>query len=373
MTTGMSRKRLISAGILAAVAFFILFQCGFRYARGRQAWIKVTKDGFARAGKPYKFIGANAVSLVFYDDWDLDVEKAVMTAKQNGISVLRVYIDLGWGKDDDFDRIFDIARRHGVYIILVFTDCCCSGDYAGTDKYFQVHAPFCNITSKESVRAFKKLIKQIIGRRNQINGKLYRDDPVILAWEIANELEYWRFSPSEVNSWLDEIASYIKSQDRRHPVTAGISVNGFHGGQGPRLRETFNVAGIDFYSFHFYPSESSAERLGSEQTEEDASRIRSVTKEFLSLGKPVVMSEFGLTSSARKHILSSDEAAAESYNAFFRLYMDSAFESGASGVMFWGWGVPEEKRVPMWWSSEAHSTEDKEFCAFIKSYNIPGE
>jgi hypothetical protein len=51
--------------------------------------------------------------------------------------------------------------------------------------------------------------------------------------------------------------------------------------------------------------------------------------------------------------------------------MDMAFLSGASGVLFWGWGVSEEKGIPMWWSRETHSPADKKFCDFIKGYKIP--
>ncbi len=205
---------------IVLLGFFIFLPHGASTEnRVNPPWIKLTKEGFVKGGKPFKFIGANAVNIVFYDDWDLNIEKTIRTAKENNISVLRLYIDLGWGKDDDFDRIFDIASKNGMYIILTFTDCCCSSDYATIKKYFEVHAPFCNITNEQSVRALKKLIKQIIERKNSINNRVYRDDPTILAWEIANELEYWRFTESEVRKWIDEIAGYIKSLDKNHPVT----------------------------------------------------------------------------------------------------------------------------------------------------------
>ena len=206
-----------------------------------------------RAGRPFRFIGANAVYLVFYDDWDLDIEKAIRTAKDNNVSVLRLYVDLGWGKDSDFDRIFDIASRYGIYIILTFTDCCCISDYSNLEKYYQVHAPFCNITNNGSIRAFKKLIKEIIERRNSINGRIYRDDPTIMAWEIANELEYRNFDKSDVYDWIDEIATYIKSLDNNHLITIGIDANG-SGFANDNLHDIFNVPALDFSFFSFLSS-----------------------------------------------------------------------------------------------------------------------
>ena len=152
-----------------------------------QPWIKVEGNILTRGDRPFRFIGANAVYLVFYDDWDLDIEEAIKTAKEANLSVLRLYMDWGWGKDEDYDRILDIASRHGIYVILTLTDCCCSGDYSSSEKYFKVHAPFCNITNKQTLNVFKKRVSQIMERKNSINGKIYREDSTILAWDIAND------------------------------------------------------------------------------------------------------------------------------------------------------------------------------------------
>lgn len=338
---------------------------------GTNPWVSITRCGFVKEGAPFKFIGANAVSLVFYDDWDLDIEKAIRTAKENNISVLRFYIDLGWGKDDDFDRIFDIASKYGVYVILVFTDCCCSSDYPALDKYFEVHAPFCNITNKYSVKAFKKLIKQIIERKNSINGKLYRDDPTILAWEIANELEYWRFNKSDVHNWIKEIATYIKSLDKNHLVTIGISSDDPEFNKNSLIYEIFNVPALDFFSFHLYPSSEIVESNNLMVSDKDIQKIEFITKGFLSLGKPVILEELGFSNSVDLNLkVRSNKDTMELYASAFKKYMDKAFSLGCSGVMFWGWGVPDERRVPMWWSDESHSVEDNFFCKFLKQYRI---
>jgi endo-1,4-beta-mannosidase len=340
-------------------------------ARVSPPWVKLTKASFVKEGKPFKFIGANAVNIVFYDDWDLDVEKAIRTAKENNISVLRLYIDWGWGKDDDFDRIFDIASKNGMHIILTFTDCCCSSDYATLKKYFEVHAPFCNITNEQSIRAFKKRIKQIIERRNSINNRVYRDDPTILAWEIANELEYWRFAESEVRKWIDEVAGYIKGLDKNHPVTIGISTNNLESISNEDLFKIFGSSALDFFSFHFYPPSGTTD-FSKNALLENTQRIDSITKKFLSLGKPVVMAEFGFSNSVElNEKMRTEPGAVGFYILTFKEYMDKAFHAGCSGVMFWGWGVPEAKRVPMWWSKEDHSIADKKFCNFLKNYRIP--
>lgn len=35
--------------------------------------------------------------------------------------------------------------------------------------------------------AFKTYVKKIVNRRNSITGVLYRNDPTIMAWDLANE------------------------------------------------------------------------------------------------------------------------------------------------------------------------------------------
>ncbi len=351
--------------------FFIFLLYKITLVKSRQSGIQIAGNNFIKDGSPFRFIGANAVNMVFYDDWDLDIEKAIRSAKENNISVLRFYIDLGWGKDDDFDRIFDIASRYGVYIILAFTDCCCSVDYPSLNKYFTVHAPFCNITNRQSVKAFKKLIKQVIERKNSINGRLYREDPVILAWEIANELEYWRFAKSDVSNWINEIATYIKSLDKSHLVTIGIGTGGPESINAD-LYGMFNAPAVDFLSFHFYPSSQNLNPAHPIIRKEDVSRVMLITRKFLALNKPVIMGEFGFSNSIDLNLkVRSNPDTVNFYNLAFKKYMDAAFSAGCCGAMFWGWGIPEEKRVPMWWSRESHSSADKKFCAFLRGYRIP--
>lgn len=356
--------------LIGLICCFIVLLYKTAFAENSESWIKATKADFVKDGKPFKFVGASAVNLVFYDDWNLDIEKAMHTAGENNISVLRVYIDLGWGKIEDFDRFFAAAAKYGVQVILAFTDCCCSKDYPDLEKYFRVHAPFCNITNRQCVLAFKKLIREIIERKNSVNGRIYRDDPAIFAWEIANELEYWHFTNSEVYNWVEEIAGYIKSLDKNHLVSIGINTDSSEFIEGDSLYKMFNIPALDFFAFHFYPS---SERLDVHKAAvEDIEKIEFITKKFISLGKPVVMGEFGFSNSIdlNNRIKSSQP---KSYNAVFKEMMDSAFLAGSSGVMFWGWGIPAEKNIPMWWSKESHTISDRAFCDFIKKYKFPAQ
>jgi len=360
---------LMLVGISTIVPLFLQ---GEACAKQRDnTWITVQGKDFIKNNASFKFIGASAVNLVFYDDWNLDIEKAIRTAKENNISVVRIYLDWGWSKDEDIDRVIDCAGRYGIYVICSLTDCCCSGDYLNFETYLSVHAPFCNIANEESSQAFKRRMRKIIERKNSINGKIYRDDPTILAWEIANELEYWHFPDMQVHKWIRDMAGYIKTLDKRHLLTIGVSVGYEKRFDDPSFYRIFNVANLDFFSFHFYPSVSNSGQRQEEIQKEAGETISLVSKNFISYGKPVILEEFGFSSSKEVNFkMRTDKNSQSAYVKSMKFYMDAAFRSGVSGVMFWGWGVPKEEMIPMWWSKESHSVSDKSFCKLLKEYVI---
>ena len=237
-------------------------------------------------------------------------------------------------------------------------------------EYLREHAPYCNFTKQESIDAFKNHIKQIIMRKNSINGRIYRDDQTIFAWDIANEPEFWHFDYFQVHKWIREIAGHIKKLDPNHLVTITVGTNNEHFQQvGSSLYEMLNVADLDFFSFNFYPAPENwdGEYLGGYKDQ-----IAFYVNKFLSMKKPVIIAEFEFSPSGELNFrLRSSAETAQLYYKVFKESMDAAFSSGASGVMFWGWGVAEAKKVSMWWASEIHDATERNFSSFISEYRIP--
>lgn len=110
---------------------------------------------------------------------------------------------------------------------------------------------------------FKDHINTILTRRNTVNGKLYKEDPVIMgmekallhhegqhfrntyvlvAWEIANEPQ---LAPKE---WTDGIARYIHQRSPNQLVTAGIE--GKYGYED--FWNTHSSANIDYTTCHLW-------------------------------------------------------------------------------------------------------------------------
>ena len=74
--------------------------------------------------------------------------------------------------------------------------------------------------------AFRGVIRQLIGRKNSVNGRSYADDPTIMSWQLANEPR----PGSDANArphfdvfvkWVDETAGFIKSLAPKQLVSTG--------------------------------------------------------------------------------------------------------------------------------------------------------
>jgi len=48
-----------------------------------------------------------------------------------------------------------------------------------------------------------------------------RNDPTIMAWELANEPRGFHNNAAAFNTWLDDTVAHIKSLDPNHLVTTG--------------------------------------------------------------------------------------------------------------------------------------------------------
>lgn len=361
------KRKEIQAYLISSIVIFLFFNnCSLK---NDIAWIKTVSHDFVINNKKFKFLGANAVYLVFYDELNIDREKVIRYAAKNNIKVLRIFLDWGYSSLHDYDEIISLASKYGVYLILVLTDCCCSSDYPDINNYFQQHAPYCNPLSLESVEIFKKRIREIILHRNHLTGILYRDEPVVLAWDIANELEFWHFGVDIVKDWIRDIVRYIKKLDPNHLVTITIPVSTENFDKDKSLYNLFDVPELDYLSFSFYPL---AKDYREEELQNFQERIRIRINRILAFKKPVVIHEFGFSTLGRLNFeIRNNPEKSSLYYKVIKEGLDIAFSSGVAGVLFWGWGAEEERDSSMWWALESHTLQEKYFLDFLRKYKIP--
>lgn len=333
------------------------------------SFVKVDGLGFSYKGQPLKFIGANSIYLAYYKEYGYDMEAAIKSAKENNINVFRIYLGFGedtWGGKpmEEYDKVLDLASKYDMLVIAVLTDCCCyGGDWSQDEQSYYTHVPYCDFRSASGLSSYKKYLNKILLRKNTINGRVYKDDPIIMAWDVANEPTCQFATNDEIKTWLTDVTAYIKSVDAKHLVTFGIDDgNTTFDTEGPQY-DMLNVPALDFFSIHYYTRQN-------ERYSANLLNLEFRVKQFLSMGKPVILEEFGLRS-LRAFDPPLDDTKMARYVNSIKDQMDIVFSAGGSGAMFWGWGVPDTINVPLWWKLEDHDINEIAVTAMLRAYQYP--
>jgi mannan endo-1,4-beta-mannosidase len=145
--------------------------------------------------------------------------------------------------------------------------------------------------------AYKTWLQAILTRRNSITGRLYSDEPAIMAWELTNEARCQTKGGRELLlSWIAEMAAFVKQHDSHHLLALGDegmfykqgSGDLYDGSHGVDWVANLAVAGIDFGTFHFYPQQWKKDlHFATRWIHDHAAAAQR-------LNKPALMEEFGL-------------------------------------------------------------------------------
>ncbi len=305
-------------------------------------FVTVKGDQLVEGGKPYRFISFNIPNLHLVEDntvfhldnawrWPnrFEITDALESVRQQGGTVVRTYVlsvvrnndapgvprhVLGPGKFNEegfrvLDMALEVANQTGVRLIVPFVDNW--SWWGGINEYagFRRKPKDAFWTDRQVISDFKDTIAFIINRTNSLTGVPYRDDKAILCWETGNELQ----SPAD---WTREIAAYIKTLDRNHPV-----MDGYH---ATELRDaSLAMPEVDIVTTHHYPggNKSFAELVR-------ANWHKAKGK------KPYIVGEFGFVPTAQ--ILET---------------MDAVLQTGASGALAWSLR-PRNRDGGFYWHSE---------------------
>eukprot|EP00891_Asterochloris_glomerata_P006195 jgi/Astpho2/6195/Aster-03605 len=136
------------------------------------------------------------------------------------------------------DYVVSQAAVYNIKLILTLTNY--FADYGGMQAYVQWINPGINSTVQAFYQnptiqaAYLDFVTAIVLRKNSITGVLYRDDPTILAWDIANEPSNPGDETGDIlQAWIEMASAYVKHLDPNHLVyTATI---GYFGATTPSL------------------------------------------------------------------------------------------------------------------------------------------
>lgn len=199
---------------------------------------------------------------------------------------------------------------------------------------------------------YKSHIETVITRTNTVNGRIYRDDPTIFSWELANEPRRYP------QAWPGEIAQYIKSLDPNHMVTTGSE-----GSWAENFNTTHSSQYIDYTTTHIWVENWGYYNPDLNNTSSLNQAISFATgylsdddDKAVALNKPLVLEEFGIardgwTAGGKYDPTATITHRDTYYRAMFDAVEDSLSTNGAiQGDNFWAWGG--EARPPSAWTGD---------------------
>ncbi len=245
------------------------------------------------------------------------------------------------------DIVLDSAARHHIKLILVLVNNWSA--FGGIDQYVvwygrEHHHQF--YTDPEIKQQYKQWARHLVSRRNTVNGRLYRDDPTIFSWELANEpraigaagrdsKEGW--DKSTITVWADEMSGYLKSLDPNHMVSVGDE--GFLDGGGSHWAYQANdgvdhkaltaLPHIDFGTFHLYPEDWNATLKWGDQWIVDHLRVAR------ELGKPTILEEYGTKVARSQGNLGEITRGWPQRESSYERWNDIMLQRGGNGSLVW--------------------------------------
>jgi hypothetical protein len=160
---------------------------------------------------------------------------------------------------------------------------------------------------------YQAYVTYVLNRVNTYNGRRYKDDPTVFAWELANEPDLpdnLDRSGQAIRAWVAEMAAFLKALDGNHLVgtgevggdvtTAGYSPLSaynnqawfFDGTKGTAFSQNTADPHVDFGSVHVYPEFWNMSATSGQTWIADHARIAR------GLGKPLLVGEFGASQNA---------------------------------------------------------------------------
>jgi mannan endo-1,4-beta-mannosidase len=216
------------------------------------------------------------------------------------------------------------------------------------EKYQNYAAQF--YSSKPAMAQYNAFLKKIIERKNPYSGRLYKNDPAIMSWELANEPR-GSDNGELYNIWMEKTAAYIKSLDKKHLVTTGCE-GSFSSPTG--FIRNHQSTNIDYATFHIWVH--NAGWFDPKKTEETYPSSVAKMKDYIAehvkyaeqLEKPLVLEEFGIDRDTGAYEPASPVTLRDKYYAtvFNEAYESAVKGSPMAGVAFWAWSGESRPRVP---------------------------
>ncbi len=218
----------------------------------------------------------------------------------------------------------------------------------GWKDYIEFSARF--YKNEKAQDRYRKYINSLVNRKNTFSGIQYKNDPSIMAWQLANEP---RPNPAgdvnqslvEFSNWVDQTAGYIKSLDNNHLVSIGSEGSKGCLNELKYAEQAHQSKNIDYVTFHLWPKNwgwyKAAQPDSIQKTLTNANEyIDEHVAMAAKLNKPAVVEEFGLE---RDGVNYKPNTSTTYRDKFYELVFEKVYNSKKTGLAlagcnFWAWG-----------------------------------
>ena len=328
---------------------------------------EICNNSFHAGGLPFKIVGANNYYLAFATE---PMRRAVLgAAKEIGLNVLRApaYLDCKtagrgaipegtwrgvyfqyWNSETNrpevnsgenglerLDHLIADAEQAGIRLILPLINYW--PDFGGMDRYVawfhgeSRHEFYRNPKIRE---AYQSYVGQILARKNTVTGRFYKNEPAILAWELANEPRCdTRDGGPVLLEWVQTMSRWVKQNDPNHLLGVGDegyfakgSGELYDGRHGVDCDAFLEVPEIDFGTFHLYPQiwrKKDGISFGLRWIEQHL-RVGEI------LGKPMILEEYGIMQGGPRGLPSVAQR-----DSVYRAWLRSILVQEGAGDLAW--------------------------------------
>ena len=326
-------------------------------------FVRANRTRFELDGRPFFVNGANNYYASFRSKKMVDAVFDV--CRGAGFNVLRtwafydtaapdpwVWFQSGPGVFNDgpnglelLDRAVAMADAAGLKLILPLVNYW--PDFGGMDQYCK----WLKLAKREQFytepaarQAYQDWVRHVLLRTNPLTGRQYRDEPAIMAWELANEPRCEVPNGAAILlEWTRDMSQFVKSLDGNHLV--GLGDEGFfkraragknhayNGDHGVDCEALMGIGTLDFGVCHLYPTydnDVSPAEFGSRW-------IREHIEAGKRANKPMLIEEYGVlwnrpeTPKPHEHAIGS----AEERDRIFDEWWQTIEEHGGSGGCLW--------------------------------------
>jgi mannan endo-1,4-beta-mannosidase len=221
-----------------------------------------------------------------------------------------------------------------------------TGDW---ERFIATSAEFYRLP--EAQRYYRRLIKTLIQRENTVTGVPYRNDPAIMAWQLANEPRPGVHGQDEALNqvfvdWVEETAAYIQRLDDNHLVSTGSEGSWGTLEDDELYMRAHKTPHIDYLTVHLWIKNWSWFDI--ENPEQTYDRALANSRAYLNrhiemaeaLNKPLTLEEFGVERDNADYRIESSTVYRDRFlKAIYELIHDNARRGGPfMGSNFWTWG-----------------------------------